>query len=99
MPWDSRGYYYRARKVGGRVMREYVGRGPIAHQAANQDVAARARRKAQRAAWLATRAALDTADRALADLARVTDLAAHAALRACGYHPHRRQWRKRRARP
>ena len=27
-PWE-RGYYYRARKVNGRVRREYVGRGPV----------------------------------------------------------------------
>jgi hypothetical protein len=49
MGWE-RGYYYRSRKVGGRVVREHVGRGPVAELAAQLDDIRREERKAAAAA-------------------------------------------------
>jgi hypothetical protein len=37
MSWDRRGYYYRVRKVNGRVVREYVGAGRVAELVAQMD--------------------------------------------------------------
>lgn len=34
MAWDKRGYFYRSRRVGRRVVRDYYGKGPIAEMAA-----------------------------------------------------------------
>jgi len=34
MAWDKRGYFYRSRRVEGRVVRDYFGRGPLADAAA-----------------------------------------------------------------
>jgi hypothetical protein len=95
MGWD-RGFYYRVRKVNGRVVREYVGRGPIAELVAQMDALERQQREAERAAWLAKRAELDALDAGVATLIDLTDLAAAAALRAVGYHNHKGQWRRKR---
>jgi hypothetical protein len=95
MPWD-RGYYYRSRKVGGRVVREYVGRGHVAELAAQLDASERERREAEAAAWRAEKGRLDALDAEVAALIEVTDLAAAAALLAAGFHQYKRQWRRKR---
>lgn len=100
MAWETRGnrtYYYRSRKIGGRVVKEYLGAGPMAVRLAAQDTAERERRH-------------EHGERARADARRLADLAAHddafsratealmaAALMAAGYRQHARgAWRKQR---
>lgn len=95
MPWDHRGYYYRAHKFGGRVVRQYVGRGEIAELVAALDAADRDERADRADRLRAFRADLDRLDalveRADAALAAV----ARAALLAAGYRQHHRgEWRK-----
>jgi len=53
MAWEKRRgnlYYYRVARVNGRIVRRYLGRGPEAVAAANQDAARRAERAALRQA-------------------------------------------------
>src|SRR5262245_7488089 len=96
MGWD-RGFYYRVRKVNGRVVREYVGRGPVAELVAQMDALERKQREAERAAWLAKRAEMEALDASLDELNDLADLLAHAALLAAGFRRHKRgEWRKRR---
>jgi cob(I)alamin adenosyltransferase len=96
MGWE-RGYYYRARKEGGRVVRQYVGKGTLAELAAETDAFERQRREAERAAWRAERAELEALDAPLAELNHLADLLARAALVAAGYRQHNRgEWRRRR---
>jgi hypothetical protein len=96
MGWD-RGYYYRARKVNGRVVREYVGRGEVAELAAQADAIGRADREAEREARRAERAELEELDAGVNELNQLADLLARAALLAAGYRQHKRgEWRKRR---
>jgi hypothetical protein len=95
MPWD-RGYYYRSRKVNGRVIREYVGRGRVAELVAQLDAVNRKEREARAAAWRAEKARLDALDASVAALIQLTDLLTRAALQAAGYHQHKRQWRRKR---
>jgi hypothetical protein len=64
MAWE-RGYYYRVRKEGGRVVREYLGTGEAAEQAALLDANARQEWEARRA----VRAELAGLDAALDDTA------------------------------
>src|SRR3712207_6470454 len=55
MGWEKRDrgglYYTRSKKVGGRVVREYVGGGILGHLAALQDAQERQRREQEAALW------------------------------------------------
>src|SRR5262245_41483034 len=57
MGWE-RGYYYRVRKVRGKVVREYVGGGLIGELSAQIDADRRALREEQQAALRAAKAEL-----------------------------------------
>ncbi len=101
MAWETRKrggrYYTRSRKVGGRVIREYVVTGSLAELAAELDaiereertvVAERRRRHQQR---------LESADAAVDALCHSAEVLARVALLSAGYHRHDRgEWRKRR---
>jgi len=96
MAWE-RGYYYRARKVRGRVVREYVGRGLIGELAAMIDADRRADREARQAAMKAEKAAIADLERQVVEVCARTDLIVRAALKAAGYRQHKRgEWRKKR---
>jgi uncharacterized protein involved in exopolysaccharide biosynthesis len=96
MGWDKRGYYYRARKVNGRVMREYVGAGPVATLSAELDELERQERAERRAVEKAEREAIEALDKPVAELNELVEQVARAALLAAGYHQHKRaEWRKR----
>src|SRR5262249_50655522 len=96
--WD-RGYYYRVRKVNGRVRREYVGRGPVAEAVAALDAADRERREDHRRQGREDRARSDELAAKVAALDELADLLAAAALAAAGFHRHHRgEWRRRRVR-
>lgn len=99
MSWEKRGdnrYYYRRRKVNGRVIAEYIGAGDMAEAIARADEHDRRRR--QRAA--AEFHALVEEDRrqgvTLAEVNELVRSAVAGVLIANGYHMHKRQWRKRR---
>ena len=99
MGWEPRGnglYYFRYRKVDGRVVREYVGAGAVAEIAAAADALRRADRRAVMEARRAEEANWQAALAPLLELSRVADLMARAALLAGGYHRHARTWRKKR---
>ncbi len=90
-------YYYRYRKEGGRVRRLYVGSGEQAEQAAAEDAARRAERKARGEAWAAERNRLDTIDAPLKNLVDGTLALARAQLMLAGFFRNDRgAWRKRR---
>ena len=101
MTWERRdrgGWYYtRSRRVGGRVVREYVGTGLGAVLAAELDAQERAERKAEREALCAEQERWGDMDAAVAQVCEATDLMARTALVLAGYHQHHRgEWRKRR---
>ncbi len=101
MAWETRArgtkYYTRSRKVGGRVLREYVGGGRAGKQAARADAQERAARRAEAAARHVEREEVGEAEAQLADLGEASDLLVRAALLAAGYHQHHRgEWRKKR---
>lgn len=97
MSWETRGnnrYYYRRRKVDGRVISEYLGAGDVAEALAGLDELDRQERQRAAAEW---RALVDTDRRQVATLAELDDLVRSAVagvLIANGYHTHKRQWRK-----
>jgi hypothetical protein len=96
MAWE-RGYYYRVRKVAGRVVREYIGTGELAEVAAQVDAMNRADREAEREARRAQKAELDALGAGVKDLDELADLLARAALLAAGYRQRKRgEWRRKR---
>jgi predicted phage gp36 major capsid-like protein len=96
--WERRGgerYYYTAKRVGGRVVKQYVGAGYIGELTAKYDAATRAERAADAED---DRQARDDLDAALDPLHDLADALTVAALVAAGFHRHHRgPWRKRRA--
>ena len=101
MAWETRArggrYYCRSHRIGGRVVRDYVGRGPFAELIAADDAAQRAERAAVAASRHAQRATLAAADASLAAFSKTLDRLAAAALTMAGYHRHHRgEWRRRR---
>jgi hypothetical protein len=98
MGWE-RGYFYRVRKESGRVVREYVGRGPVAILAAKLDALEREKRQVQAHDLRHEKHALAVLEADLKALEQTTDLLARAALLAAGFHQYNRgEWRKRRER-
>ena len=97
MAWESRGtgtYYYQARRVNGRVIKEYVP--PLMAEAvALLDAERRAKRKAADE-LKAQRAALDALEATLDPLNELADTLTHGVMLTAGYHKHKGQWRRRR---
>ena len=103
MGWEMRGnagpYYTRTRREGGSFVRQYLGRGELAHLLAQLDASDREDRDDAAATERAQRAAVEGAFALLADLESATDTLARAALVAAGYRQHHRgEWRRRRRR-
>jgi hypothetical protein len=102
MSWEKRRnglYFYTARRVGGRVVKRYLGAGPVAAAAAKLDEINHNQRADDRAAFDDERRDAAAIDATLDDLNDLADLVARAALVAAGYRQHNRgEWRKTRAR-
>lgn len=100
--WEERGgrrYYYRSRRVGGRVVKEYIGSGPGAELIADAEEAARRSERARREAEKAERERLEAFDQEIAGACEAIELVARAALVDAGYRQHKRgEWRLRRVR-
>jgi hypothetical protein len=99
MAWErrSRGtrYYTRSKKIGGQVVREYVGGGVLGALAAQRDADGRAKIEQEARAWNALRVRLEQADAAAQELCEATEVAAGIVLVLAGYHQHHRgEWRK-----
>lgn len=97
MSWETRGnnrYYYRRRKVAGRVVSQYIGAGELAQALAGLDDIDREQRRHEAAAWRQTIEDDRRHDEALAQVDDLVKAAVSAVLIAHGYHTHKRQWRK-----
>jgi hypothetical protein len=98
MAWEQRGkkrYYFRCRKVAGRVVREYVGSGPAAELAAAADALRRLEREIQSRERREEQAHLWEAEAPLLALCEATNVLTRAALVAAGYYQHDRgAWRR-----
>ncbi len=99
MSWEQRGtsgrYYTRSRREGGRIVREYIGSGPVAELMALADEADRRRREEEARAWREEREDLERLDGVAGDMDELAELLHRAALVAAGYRQHNRgEWRK-----
>jgi hypothetical protein len=101
MGWEKRDrgglYYTRSKKVGGRVIREYVGGGTLGHLTALQDAQERRRREGEAALCKEEREKLDALVAPVEDLCEAAEILYRAALLAAGYRRHQRgEWRRKR---
>ena len=101
MGWEKRErgglYYTRSRKVGGRVVREYVGGGILGHLAALQDAQERRRREEEAALWKEERARLEALIAPVDQLCEIVEILSQATLLAAGFRRHQRgEWRRKR---
>jgi hypothetical protein len=101
MAWEKRRsarYYYHSRRTpDGAVVKDYLGRGPRADQAAHADAALRAQRDADRRAVLAEQAALAPLDATMTEVGVAAEVLAAAHLLANGFHRNNYgPWRRRR---
>jgi hypothetical protein len=101
MAWETRArgglYYTRSRKVGGNVVREYIGRGEVAKAIATLDAADREERRERAEALRAEIERFDQADAGVRVLCDLADLLARDTLQRAGYHQHDRgDWRRKR---
>lgn len=87
-------YYYRKRRIGGRVVSEYMGGGDLAHLVAHWDSIKREGRDEERHNLTAKRAELMAEDKALADLEQTIGTLVQGILLVEGYHTHKGQWRR-----
>lgn len=101
MGWEKRGnrtYYYTAQRVGGRVVKRYVGTGTVAELADQFETLTRQRLELDALDRRQERDELAALDAALDPLNELADTLTAAALVAAGFHRHHRGlWRKRRA--
>src|SRR5262249_17881056 len=96
MTWDRGRYYVRKGREGDQVQSEYLGTGPLAEQAADQDAEERLQRQAVTAAYQAIRERARAVDEAMEKFSAALDCLFQATLLAAGYHQHDRgEWRKR----
>jgi hypothetical protein len=99
MAWAKRGksqYYYRSRRIGNQVIREYLGSGLEAELSARLDVHRREQRRDDRDAWVSFVCCVREADRLLEDLNRRNRLLASVILLVSGWYSHKGEWRRRR---
>jgi len=102
MGWEQRGqrrYYYRARRVGSRVIKEYVGPegSSEAKNAAEEDAETRSTKATLRMAKQERQQVFETAQAQVAALGQMANDIISGALLASGFHQHcRGPWRRRR---
>ncbi len=96
MAWKN-GYYYRNKRIGGKVVTEYIGNDLYAHLAQLQDDEQRQDAQERRQAWQAIVDADKQLDAQLDSLTEVVNAYAGAVLLVSGYHVSaNRVWRKKR---
>jgi hypothetical protein len=100
MGWETRWkrrYYYRARRIGNRVGKEYFGSGPAAELAASLDAEARRQRQQEQQELRQVKDRLGPLDRAMQALDDGCRQLTAAVLYDEGYYQHSYgQWRRRR---
>lgn len=97
MAWETRGnssYYYRKKRVGGKVVSEYVGKGLVAQEIASMDLAERQERNKESEAIKKEKNELELLDRQVMQSISVICRMAEGFLMMSGFHKHKGQWRR-----
>lgn len=95
MAWKGR-YYYRNRRVGNRVITEYLGSGIAGYAAERLSELAKAEAEQKRKEWLAIKDEQKRLDAMVEDFSKLATAYADAMLLLTGHHQSKRKWRKQR---
>lgn len=98
MGWENRNgrkVYYRKKRIGKRVVSEYIGSGEVATMLALLDKHERDQAERQRRTWRKTVQSEAGIDRLMDDAAKIVKTLTDATLITSGYRRHKGQWRKR----
>lgn len=97
MAWETRGnnsYYYRKKRVGGKVVSEYVGKGLLAQEIASMDLAERHERNKEVEVIKKESTELKLLAHQAAQVTSFIKQILEGVLIATGFHKHKGQWRK-----
>ncbi len=98
MGWEARErgtrYYTRSKWVDGRVVREYIGGGPLGEVAAQLDEYERRQREEEDLYWKEERERLERNAAFLPQLEEAADILVRAHLLGSGCHYYRGEWRR-----
>ena len=92
----GRQYFYRKKRVGDKVISQYLGTGYSAYLMQRLDEHERQEAESKRQAWQAIKDSEEQLDAQLDGFTEVVNAYVGAHLLISGYHQHRRQWRKKR---
>ena len=100
MSWDRKGvkrtYYYRSKRVDGRPVKVYVGKGTVGEQAEAEDRQARIRRESDQYHWFCVLGQIHNLSERTTQLATFSRLMTRVVLVGNGFYLHRgHEWRKR----
>lgn len=99
MAWETRGgksYFYRKKRIGGKVRSEYVGTGEGAALSELCDNITREENEIKRNRQKRKRAKSESLDGRINELSGINRNLVDALFLANGFHQHKRQWRKKR---
>ncbi len=98
MGWETRErgtrYYYRSRRDGDRVLKEYVGAGLAGELAAQADRIGREVREARALEEKQNLERLHALSAPITELSEAADILVRAHMIAAGCHRHKREWRR-----
>lgn len=95
---DGRKYYYRSRRIEGRVVKEYVASGQAAENAAKRDKEAREQRRIQRKETEQLEAELAKVTQVVEAISERSEVLLAASLLTAGFHQYKSEWRRSRDR-
>lgn len=99
MAWETRGnssYYYRKRRIGKKVVSEYIGKGIFVEEVANSDLEEIQRKNEALEANKQAIREIETLSLKVAQIEYLTKRIVRGFLIASGFHNHKGEWRKKR---
>lgn len=97
MAWEKRGnlnYFYRKKRIGGKIKSVYVGSGDIAELIEQSDKIDKLRADAAAEQLKRKRIEADALDDKINELSEINQILVDALFLINGFHQHKRQWRK-----
>lgn len=99
MAWESRGnrsYFYKKKRVGGKIKSVYIGAGDYAMLSHELEDARRNEAKIEKEKQQRRRTKTETIDEQINEISALNQSLVNSLFLLNGFYPHKRQWRKKR---